>query len=433
MLAEKVKKFISANGLFTENDSLLVAFSGGADSMCLLHILKSLSYNVSAAHLNHMLRGEEADRDEKTAKEFCEKLGIPFYCFHADVASVAKTEGISVETAGRRERYNFFSRIASEKSIDKIVTAHNLNDNVETVLMHIFRGCSTDGLSGIPKIRDNIVRPLLCCSRSEIEEYCHAHNLPYVTDSTNLENLYTRNKIRLELLPAMSEFNPAILSALANLSETALSDKEFFATITTEICGEKSSISISELEPLHNAVLYRVISKLAENADISCEFCHIKKVAEFIRTGLSGKKIYVPGGYFEFSCGTLSALKETPGEFCYKIHPDSEIELENYSISTAHAKSGDVSFRLPADGEITIRSRLPGDKIRVRGMTKKLSDVFIDRKIPANKRNTIPLLTLNGEIIYIFGLEKSDFKIDFENIDSTFVLNISNKEYTNEQ
>ena len=432
MLAEKVKNFISANRLFTEKDSLLVAFSGGADSMCLLHILKSLSYNVSAAHLNHMLRGAESDRDEKTAEAFCQRLGVPFFLHRSDIASIAVRDGVSAETAGRQERYSFFSRIISENGIDKIVTAHNLNDNAETVLMHLIRGCGTDGLSGIPKIRGNIVRPLICCSRSEIENYCRKHSLPYVTDSTNLQDIYTRNNIRLNLLPLLSTLNPNILSALTNLSETAQTDKEYFNTLISEICGNRTEISAKKLEELPDALLTRVISRLGLNAGLSCEYNHIMSAAEFVRSGKSGR-ICVPGGYFEFSCGTLSALTEKTGKFYFSISPTSRIELNGYILSSAPETTSDCRFVLPVDGNIAVRSRKSGDKIRVRGMTKKLSDLFIDKKIPAGKRDEIPILTLNDEIIYVFGIEKSDLTLNFENNINTFVLNISNKEYTNEQ
>ena len=432
MLAEKVKNFISANSLLKETDSILVAFSGGADSMCLLHILKSLSYNVSAAHLNHMLRGGEADRDENAAEVFCKKLGIPFFLHRVDIASLANSYGISEETAGRQERYSFFSRIAKEKGIDKIATAHNLNDSAETILMHLIRGCSPDGLSGIPKSRDNIVRPLLCCSRDEIEQYCKEHNLPFVTDSTNLESIYTRNKIRLELLPLLGEFNSNVLSALTNLGETALADKEYFGSIVSDICKDNTEISVEKINKLPDAVLTRVVAQLGRNAGLNCQYSHIISVAEFIRSGKSGK-ISVPGGCFEVSCGTLSALTEDFQSFCFRLSSTGKIELKDYIISADSKITSDCYFVLPADGEITVRSRKPGDKFKVRGMTKKLSDLFIDNKIPANKRDEIPILTLNDEIIYVFDIEKSDFTPIFENNINTFVLNISNKEYTNEQ
>lgn len=432
MLAEKVKKYISANSLIKDNESVLVAFSGGADSMCLLHILKSLSYNVSAAHLNHMLRGDEAKRDEEIARQFCMTYDIPFFVSHVDVSSVAKSNGISEETAGRAERYKFFERIAHEYSIDKIATAHNKNDNAETVLMHLLRGCGTNGLSGIPKMRSNIVRPLLSCSRSEIEAYCKQHCLSYVTDSTNLENIYSRNKVRLELLPKLCEYNTNILSALSNLSEMMTADKEYFNLKVNEITESKNSIPLKKITALDDALLYRVINNLCDNAHLSPEFGHIKIVADLIKSGISGKRIDVPGGIIEISCGKISALKSMPEAFCYNITSSSVLELKNYIIEASDKILSDTHFILPLQAEITLRSRIAGDKIKLHGMTKKLSDLFIDKKIPASKRDDIPVLTVNGEIIYVFGLFKSDIALNFVKNDKTFVLNISNKEYTNE-
>ena len=432
MLAEKVKKFISANSLINDGDSLLVAFSGGADSMCLLHILKSLSYNVSAAHLNHMLRGTESDNDEHISRDFCKKHNIPFYVFHADISTISKETGVSEETAGREERYKFFDRLSRENSIDKIVTAHNMDDNAETILMHLLRGCGTAGLAGIPIKRGNIVRPLLCCSRSEIEKYCTTHSLPYVTDSSNLKTIYTRNKIRHEIIPLLKKYNTNIISSLYSLSELMSADKIYFKQIIDETIGARTSFDIKELVKMPDSIIYRAISTLSKNAGLSPEFKHIKLIAHFIKSGDTGKKFDVPGGIIEISCGVLSAVKKTSEDFCYNIIPGSEIDLYNFHLTACDNVLSELHFTLPADSEITVRSRRPGDKIRVRGMTKKLSDLFIDKKIPANMRNKIPILSVDGEIIYIFGYEKSDLISNNTKNYKTFVLNISNKEYTNE-
>lgn len=432
MLTEKVKKFISANSLIKDGESVLVAFSGGADSMCLLHILKRLSYNVSAAHLNHMLRGKESDNDECVAREFCEKHNIPFYVTHADIARISKETGVSEETAGRNERYKFFDLVSKENNIDKIATAHNEDDNAETILMHLIRGCGTAGLAGIPVKRENIVRPLLCCSRSEIEDYCKKHSLPYVTDSSNLSNIYTRNKIRHELLPLFKEYNAGILSTFTSLSELMTADKKYFDEIIGETVGNRTCFITQKLKSMPDSLIYRIVLRLSKNAGLSPEFKHIKAITKLIKSDRSGKKINVPGGVFEISCGVLSALKKTSENFCYNIIPDSETELDAFRLIACDKILSDLYFILPINSDITVRSRQPGDNIRVRGMTKKISDLFIDKKIPANKRNEIPLLTVDGEIIYVFGLEKSDLVLNYTKNDKTFVLNITNKEYTNE-
>lgn len=432
MLAEKVKKFISANSLIKDGESVLVAFSGGADSMCLLHILKSMSYNVSAAHLNHMLRGNESDNDERVAREFCKTLGIPFYIFRADIATISKETRVSEETAGRDERYKFFDRIASENKIDKIATAHNMDDNAETILMHLLRGCGTAGLAGIPVKRNNIIRPVLCCSRSEIEDYCKKHCLPYVTDSSNLSTVYTRNKIRHELIPMLKRYNENILPSLASLSELMTADKKYFQKIIDELVGSRTSIKTEKLKQMPDSLLFRAIARLSKNAGFSPEFKHIKKIGQMIKSDITGKKTDVPGGTVEISCGVLSAVKKFSEGFCYNISPGSKTELENYHLTACDQVISDLHFILPQDAEITVRSRRQGDKIHVRGMTKKLSDLFTDKKVPAHKRDEIPLLTVDEEIIYIFGYEKSDLISKFTKNDKTFVLNITNKEYTNE-
>lgn len=432
MLAEKVKKFISSNNLISDGESLLVAFSGGADSMCLLHILKTLSYNVSAAHLNHMLRGIEADRDEKAAEQFCKKYDIPFYSERINIADIAKKSGVSEETAGRDERYKFFDRIASEKNIDKIVTAHNKNDNAETVLMHFLRGSGTNGLAGIAARRGNIVRPLLTCTRSEIEDYCKKNALPFVTDSTNLKSVYTRNKVRLELIPYLEKYNKNILSSLTNLSEIMSADKHYFEKKISKLIENKTSVSISTLSTLEDALMLRAIARLAENAGFSCEFKHIKSVITLIKSGATGKQIHCPGGFFEFSGGRISALTTIPEEFCYDIDSTSVIELENYKVFSSPSPLADNFVILPMGGKVQLRSRSAGDKLKVRGMTKKASDIFTNKKIPASLRNKFPVLTLNDEILCIFDIEKSDLLLSSKKYDKFYVLNIVNKEYTNE-
>ena len=432
MLAEKVKKFIDSNELLSENESVLVGFSGGADSVCLLHILKSLSYPVSAAHLNHGLRGKEAERDENFAQAFCFKYGIPFFAAHKNISAIANATGVSEETAGRNERYKFFDEVASKNQVDKIATAHNKNDNAETLLMHLLRGTSTDGLSGIPQKRGNIIRPLLSCTREEIEEYCNKHNLSYVTDSTNLKNIYMRNKIRLDLIPQLETYNPNIISTLTNLCELSSVDKDYFTTQTDKILSGNTTADICKLKYLHDALLYRTISKLCNNAGLSPEYKHIKIIADAIKADLSGKRFDIPGGFVELSCGKLSANRQEVNKFNFKISPDTDIIIGKYHIKASDSVLSDTYFVIPITSEVIVRSRLDGDKIKVHGMTKKISDIFIDRKIPSSLRNNIPILTIDDEIYYIFDIEKSDLSTNETKNGKSFVLNISNKEYTNE-
>ena len=206
---KKVYEYIQKNKLIKESEHIIVGLSGGADSVCLLHILHSLSnrlkIKLTAIHINHMLRGQEAKRDENFAINFCKELGIEIITKRIDVLKIAKEEKISEEEAGRNARYSTFYEYKKILGADKIATAHNKNDNAETVIMNIIRGSGLSGLKGIDAKRNDIIRPILDLERKEIVNYCNACNLGFVTDSTNRETKYTRNKIRLKLIKEIDD------------------------------------------------------------------------------------------------------------------------------------------------------------------------------------------------------------------------------------
>lgn len=209
-LVQKVKHYINKHQLLADGYAVLVCVSGGADSVCLLDVLCQLRavYNLKiyVAHVNHMLRGEESNRDEQFVKTLCEQYKVPFRTKQVDVSNLAKTNKITCEEAGRKVRYDFFVSLKQELSINKIATAHNKNDNVETVCMRFLRGTGVDGLGGIPVENDiDVIRPLLSVSRQEIEAYLEERHLTYITDSSNLTDAYTRNRIRHHFLPYILE------------------------------------------------------------------------------------------------------------------------------------------------------------------------------------------------------------------------------------
>ncbi|MBR6645957.1 MAG: tRNA lysidine(34) synthetase TilS, partial [Clostridia bacterium] len=199
-ILDKVCKTIEKHNLLTFGDSVLCALSGGADSVCLLRVLcllkEKYDLKIFAAHINHMLRGESADSDEEFAKELCKNFDVPFYSKKIDVLKYAKEHSQSTEEAGREVRYNFFYELCDTYNINKIATAHNLNDNTETVVMRFIRGTGINGLSGIPYKNNNIIRPILDLSRKEIEAFLKDENISFVTDKTNFEPVYFRNKVR---------------------------------------------------------------------------------------------------------------------------------------------------------------------------------------------------------------------------------------------
>ena len=208
--------------------NVTVALSGGADSMSLLYALlnlrEKLGITVNAAHLNHMIRGEEAERDTCFVKEQCEKLGVKLYCEYADIPAIAEREGISLELAARNTRYEFLKRVSS----GLVATAHTASDNLETLLYNLARGSGLDGLCGIPPKRGIFIRPLITCTRDTVENYCSENNIPFVTDSTNLADDYTRNKLRHKVVPVLKEINPAVEMNALRTSSILRQDAESF-------------------------------------------------------------------------------------------------------------------------------------------------------------------------------------------------------------
>lgn len=222
--------------LINSNDKIVIGVSGGPDSMCLLNIMKNiknkLNFEICVAHINHMIR-EEASEDEKYVQEYCRKNNIDFFVKHFDVIQYAKQNKIGTEEAGRNVRYKFFNEILENTESNKIAIAHNANDNAETVLMNLMRGSGISGLKGIEPIRANIIRPLIDCTREQIEEYCSENKLEPRIDKTNKENKYTRNKIRNLLIPYIKEnFNPNIVVGLNRLSKIASEESSYFEKIT---------------------------------------------------------------------------------------------------------------------------------------------------------------------------------------------------------
>lgn len=237
MLKEQVIDTIKKYNLIKENDSIVIGVSGGPDSICLLHILNEikneLNFKIYVAHINHMIR-EEADEETEYVKEFCKNLGIECYIKRIDVVEIANNLKRGTEETGRQIRYEFFKEILEKTNSNKIATAHNNNDKVETILMNILRGSGTSGLKGIEAIRDNMyIRPLINTSREEIEEYCETNKLEPKIDESNNENIYTRNKIRNIVIPYIKqEFNPNIIKTINRLSEVANEENEYLNKVT---------------------------------------------------------------------------------------------------------------------------------------------------------------------------------------------------------
>lgn len=286
MLEDKVLETIKKYNLIQELDTVIVAVSGGPDSMCLLNSLYNLKEKLKikkiiVAHVNHMLR-QEAQEETEYVKKYCQIKKIEIYIKYVNIKEISANNKISEETAGREERYKFFEEIAKKTSANKIAIAHNMNDNAETVLMHFIRGTGINGLCGIKPYRDALyIRPLIECPRDKIEEYCNLNNLNPRYDKTNLDNNYTRNRIRNVLIPELKQsYNPNIISSINKLSKIVLKEEEYINKILKQT--------------------YSDVLKKAEENKIVIDLKKFNKLEDYIKERLT---IYIIAQLFKDSKG----------------------------------------------------------------------------------------------------------------------------------
>ena len=318
-----VLDYIKKNNLIRENDKILVAVSGGPDSICLLNILynikERLKIELYVAHVNHLIR-KEAKSDAEFVKEFCDSKNIEFFYKECDVKEKAQTEKISTEEAGRNARYEFFEEIANKYNINKIAIGHNKNDLAETLIMNILRGTGTQGLKAILNKNGKYIRPLLDVDREKIEEYCEKNNLKPRIDLTNFENNYTRNKIRNIVIPYVKkEFNPNIVETLTRLSQIVTEEQDFinlevekaYKKILLSEESENIKISGKKFVEIHTAIQKRtilhIINRLFGNTK-QIEKKHIEDIIKLINKNIGNKyltpnknlKVSIKKGIVEF-------------------------------------------------------------------------------------------------------------------------------------
>jgi tRNA(Ile)-lysidine synthase len=454
-VSDRVYENIIKHHLISEGEKVLVGVSGGPDSICLLHVLFSLKeklkIELSAIHINHMFRGKESDNDESFTGSFCHKLGIEYTSVNFDVSEIASRKKVSYEEAGRLVRYGEFEKLSNSIGAAKIAVAHNLNDQAETVIMHIVRGTGLDGLKGMDFIRGKIIRPLLNIRRDEIEDYCNANNLNPRTDSSNLTDTYTRNRVRLKLIPYINElFETDIVTGINKMSALIRDDSQFL-----DIAAEKSykecllansadevRIDIPKLTGFHISVIRKVIrialNELSGNLK-DIETVHVESISNLVVSGASGSVIQLPRGIRALKdYSSLKLYIESDSDemnlFEYKavISGRTLIEELNTSINADIVGNPDDSVKFDTikyedlvqyfdydkiKGEIYIRNRRDGDLFKPLKSTgtKKLKEYFIDKKIAREKRSEIPLVAVDNEIIWIIGHKISDnFKIDMK-------------------
>lgn len=300
-LIEKVKAFTEKHALFEGVRSVVIGVSGGADSMCLMDMLHRWGIvSLSAVHIHHGIRGAEADRDVEFVRQACERRGIPLTVVYADVPSIAQAEGLGIEETGRLVRYEVFRHVKQQIGADRIVTAHTASDQVETVLHNVVRGCGLSGLGGMSAIADDVIRPLLGCSRADIEQYCTDYGVKYVVDSTNMDETYTRNALRYRVLPMLRSINPSVDDAVLRLSEVVNADEELLSRYAEqqrlEAMAEDGTYDRRRILQLPLSIRYRILRGALEMVQCrSMEYRHFTIFDEMMRKG--NGCVQLPGGF----------------------------------------------------------------------------------------------------------------------------------------
>lgn len=416
-MTDKVLKTVSDFSMLSQGDRVVVALSGGADSVALLYALNSTKekYDLTlyACHLNHLIRGDEAYADEQFVVDLCKRLGVELFTKRVDVKSIASEQKISVELCGRNVRYAFFDEL-SHRLDAKVATAHTASDNVETVLYNMTRGTSITGLCGIRPVRDYIVRPLINVSRNEVEQYCRDNNIAYVTDSTNLSDDYTRNAIRHHAVAPLERINPDLCSSVSRMCQSLTDIKEFIDKYSfKEInnCKTNYGYSAERMLKLDTAILKNSLYLIAKDSGADVEHSHIELMMSILSDGgcvdlPSGKRAVCKQGVFRII--TIDDDKQfvecafMDSEYACYI---SEKELKNINKKLLNnCIDCDIITQ-----DTMVRTRKEGDSFTLadRDVTKSLKKLFNEMKIPAEKRSSLLLVANGSTVLWLEGVGTS--------------------------
>lgn len=442
MFLERVESYILKNGLIEPEETVIVGFSGGPDSLCLSHLLWRLSgkcrWNIVLAHFDHQLRGEASRADAEFCRKWAEAKGLPFFMESMDIGREAQIHGESTELAARRCRHAFFRQVQAETGAAKIALGHHRDDQAETVLMRLIRGTGTDGLAGMRPLReDGLIRPLLAESRENILKYCASVELDPRIDHTNLESVYTRNCLRLEILPLLAaRYNPNIAEVLCRTAALAAEDSDCLNALAGKHLADWGlrteaglRFPIRELSNVPRAVLKRMlrqgVGKIAGSAE-NLEFAHLEQILQLLDSPRTGKSAAFCGVRFTVSYGNLILNRDKA-----ENHEDQSIEIP-FEEGAIQAFGGRITLRLlktsewrPGDdkdpncivvdrdavcGNLQIRRRQTGDRMMPLGMNtfKKLKDLMIDQKIPRDQRDSIPVFCDDEKILWIAGIRMDE-------------------------
>lgn len=401
-MLNKLREFIDRHQLICPGDTVICAVSGGADSVAMLFafylLREKLKITLSAAHFNHGLRGEESDRDEEFVRAFCDRYEIPLFVGSGDVEPGKK----GLEAAARDARYAFLRSLTG-----KIATAHTADDNAETVLMHLVRGTGLRGLGGIMPINGQLIRPMLSVTREDVLAFLKEYHLDYVTDSSNRTDDFLRNRLRHHVMPILRSENPSVAENVSAMALRLRCDEEVLQSLAD--AGE--SADVYELRRMHRSVRLRWIHNfLKTNGVLEPEAQHIQLVERLTFSDKPSARAYLPGGVvITRNYNVLEKRNASKGIVSQELEIGSEVKLSDQKIFITCLAAEDAectinAFAVIPKGKIVVRSRQAGDRMRLSGGTKDLKKIFIDRKIPANRRGDIPVVADEEGVLGVYGV-----------------------------
>lgn len=428
-IEEKIEGVIVSWNMLPPGCTVVIGLSGGADSMALAHFL--LKYGISrhihivAAHINHGIRGEEAESDEKFVADWCKANQIELHVLHTNIPSLAAARAQGLEECGRVERYSFFRTLSGENG--KITTAHTLSDSCETVLFNLAKGAGLRGLRGIPPVRENIVRPLIAVTRREVEAYCAYYGISYVTDSTNLAEDYSRNKIRHGVVPILREINPAFEASVYGLTRRLREDEAYLSALAGEQLAAAEyhgGYQRSVLASLPNPVLARALAQaVLQVTDTRLESRHISSMMELVREG-SGSATVAGGVQCTLQRDTVFiSIPVKKESWCVPLHPHGTLlpdgrTLHIIKLTKKEYENGLKFNNLFFNNVInydtilnitSVRNRRDGDAFcpAGRGVTKTLKKLFNEAGLEPMLRSGKAILESGGKIIWVEGFGSS--------------------------
>lgn len=450
---------IAKEKLFNKNDKVIVATSGGADSMALLVLLNGLAIakiglnlKIVAVHVQHHIRGKEAEKDALFVENFCKSKEVPFYRVDVDAPFLAKKAKISLEDAARKLRYNALEEIRVKEGANFIVTAHHKDDQAETVLLNLLRGAGAKGLRGMQVKNGYIVRPILFMSRAKIEEFCKKEKINYCFDSTNDDITYKRNKIRKVLLPLLEEFNPQIKDNLVHTAKLLAEDEECLTNMAKGFVeknykkvNDESILDLKEFDLLDKAIASRVIKLVLYKNKLKAMINrkHIEAVLKLIKAKETGKRLDLPSLQVSYVYGKLrilnsmakkdnnSLFKKTKfnNMLVFAKKDLANLELVIKRVNSCGSNPNCLYYPCELAREISLRTRKPGDYFRPEGGRgrKKLKGFFIDEKIPREIRDKIPLVVCGNEVLWVLGYKKATWEFKDKSYENFWEVSIKCK------